>query len=78
MLLLPKDLQEYPSVPNSSERAAAKSYLFYIFRANHWQERLYGDTLDILEANHCEFKDLATKSGGKNSIRIREVLTGSE
>jgi hypothetical protein len=65
MLPLPKIFKNSSSTPNSSEYAAAKSSLFNIFRANYWQERFYGDALDILAANHCEFKDLATKSGEK-------------
>jgi hypothetical protein len=36
-----------------------------VFRANPWIERFYVGGLDILVANHCEIKDLATKSGEK-------------
>ena len=65
MLNLPKDLQEYLSTLNRADRAAAKSYLLNIFRANPWLQRFYVGGLDILAANPCELKDLESKSGEK-------------
>jgi len=65
MLTHPVSLQEYLSSLNPAETAAAKSYLLNIFRANPWLQRFYAGGLDILAANHCEFKDLEVKSGKK-------------
>ena len=65
MLPIKKYLQEYLSPVNPAVQAATNSYLSNIFRANPWIERFYSGGPDILAANHCEIKDLATESGGK-------------
>jgi hypothetical protein len=65
MLFLQNDLREYLSCLKPAEPPAAKSYLFNIFRASLWIERFYADGPDILAANLCKLKDLATKSGEK-------------
>ncbi len=65
MLPLRTSLEEYISTLNPAQRAAAKSYLSNIFRANPWLVRFYAAGLDILAANHREIKDLPGKSTKK-------------
>jgi hypothetical protein len=65
MLPCHTSLKEYISTLSPAAQAAAKSYLFNIFRANPWLARFYAAGLDILAANHCEIKDLPAESAKK-------------